>query len=171
MRTQRSQAAPSCADTHYPCACVVFGTASRTKVQVIAHYVAARRASSLESAHSRCIHVQVVDAPEVLTVLHKLPAAKRVLHALYHCHYCEFFPGFLSVVEQLEGDAYLAPHVRYYMREARVTVYRQYLASYKSVTLAAMAAAFGVSASFMDAEARRSLAAAAHVHSHAVAAQ
>jgi 26S proteasome subunit RPN7 len=104
--------------------------------------IAAWHAFLEASAPSRARRMQVVEASEVLTVLHKLPAAKRMLHALYHCHYGEFFPGFLSVVEQLEGDAYLAPHVRYYMREA----------------LAAMAAAFGVSAAFMDAEVRRSLA-------------
>ena len=98
--------------------------------------------------------MQVVEASEVLTVLHKLPAAQKMLHALYYCDYQHFFPGFLETVSQLERDAFLAPHVRFYMREARVVVYQQYLASYKSVTLAAMAGAFGVSPAFMDSEVR-----------------
>jgi len=38
------------------------------------------------------------------------------------------------------------------MREACVVAYSQFLESYKSVTLEAMATAFGVTASFIDAE-------------------
>ena len=117
-------------------------------------------AGHIEVAHHKCTvpqcryTLQVVDAPEVRTVLHKLPAAMRMLHALYYCKYQEFLPGFLAVVEQLEGDMLLHSHVRFYMREARVVVYQQYLASYKSVTMAAMAAAFGVSPEFLDLEVR-----------------
>lgn len=40
--------------------------------------------------------LQVVDASEVLTVIHKLPGAQRLLNALYYCNYGEFFPGFLQ---------------------------------------------------------------------------
>lgn len=58
------------------------------------------------------------------------------------------------MVAQLEGDPLLAPHVRFFMREARAVAYAQYLASYKSVTIDATAAAFGVSPAFLDGEAR-----------------
>jgi 26S proteasome regulatory subunit N7 len=101
---------------------------------------------------NNCAAFQVVDAPEVLTVIDKLPGAKRMLNALYYCEYQEFFPGFLHVVGQLEHDFLLADHVRFFMREARVVVYSQYLASYKSVTIVAMAAALGVSPGFLDSE-------------------
>ncbi len=47
---------------------------------------------------------------------------------------------------------YLRPHLRYYLREIRVVVYAQFLESYKSVTMASMAAAFGVSLEFLDKE-------------------
>ncbi len=47
---------------------------------------------------------------------------------------------------------YLHPHFRYYMREARVAAYAQFLESYKSVTLASMAATFGLSPGFLDGE-------------------
>ena len=89
----------------------------------------------------------------MLTVLHKLPAAQALLHALYHCRYAEFFPAFLRVVAQLEADHLAAPHARFFMREARATVYAQYLASYKAVKLPVMAAAFGVGPQFLDREA------------------
>ena len=47
-------------------------------------------------------------------------------------------------------DRYLHPHFRYYMREVRTVVYSQFLESYKSVTIEAMAKAFGVTVEFID---------------------
>lgn len=47
-------------------------------------------------------------------------------------------------------DRYLHPHFRYYMREIRTVVYSQFLESYKSVTIEAMAKAFGVTVDFID---------------------
>jgi len=90
----------------------------------------------------------------VLTVIHKLPGVQTFLNSLYHCTYEQFFPAFLEVVAATQRDWLLHAHVRYYMREARVVAYAQFLESYKSVTIAAMSASFGVSAEFMDAEVR-----------------
>jgi hypothetical protein len=58
------------------------------------------------------------------------------------------FPAGLT--EQIKLDHYLQPHFRYYMREVRTVVYSQFLESYKSVTMEAMAAAFGVTVDFID---------------------
>lgn len=90
-------------------------------------------------------------------MIDKLPAAKAFLHALYDSQYAMFFPAFLEVVAALEADLHLAEHVKHYMYEARVVAYVQYLTSYKSVTIPAMAQAFGVSEAFIDNEVRRSL--------------
>jgi 26S proteasome regulatory subunit N7 len=54
------------------------------------------------------------------------------------------------LTEQIKLDRYLQPHFRYYMREVRIVVYSQFLESYKSVTMEAMAAAFGVTVDFID---------------------
>jgi len=51
---------------------------------------------------------------------------------------------------QIKYDRYLYPHFRFYMREVRTVVYSQFLESYKSVTVEAMAKAFGVSVDFID---------------------
>jgi 26S proteasome regulatory subunit N7 len=55
-----------------------------------------------------------------------------------------------GLTEQIKLDRYLQPHFRYYMREVRTVVYSQFLESYKSVTMEAMAAAFGVTIDFID---------------------
>ncbi len=60
--------------------------------------------------------------------------------------------AFAELTDLVRSDPYLRPHFRFYLREVRVVAYAQFLESYKSVTLASMAAAFGVSPEFMDNE-------------------
>ena len=55
-----------------------------------------------------------------------------------------------GLTEQIKLDRYLHRHFRYYMREVRTVVYSQFLESYKSVTIEAMAKAFGVTVEFID---------------------
>jgi 26S proteasome regulatory subunit N7 len=95
---------------------------------------------------------QVVDAPEILSVIHHIPSLADFLNSLYFCKYREFFQAFVPVMEQVRADMYLSAHIRHYQREIRVLAYGQFLESYKSVTLASMAAAFDVSVPFLDAE-------------------
>ncbi|XP_022738121.1 26S proteasome non-ATPase regulatory subunit 6 homolog [Durio zibethinus] len=95
---------------------------------------------------------KVVDAPEVLTVIGKIPYLSEFLNALYDCRYKSFFLAFAGLTEQIKLDRYLHPHFRFYMREVRTVVYSQFLESYKSVTIEAMAKAFGVTVEFIDLE-------------------
>ncbi|KAG0456530.1 hypothetical protein HPP92_024318 [Vanilla planifolia] len=102
---------------------------------------------------------KVVDAPEILTVIGKIPYLSGFLNSLYGCQYKSFFVAFSGLAEQIKLDRYLQPHFRYYMREVRTVVYSQFLESYKSVTMEAMASAFGVSVDFIDRELSRFIAA------------
>ncbi|KVI06225.1 26S proteasome, regulatory subunit Rpn7 [Cynara cardunculus var. scolymus] len=80
---------------------------------------------------------KVVDAPEILTVLGKIPFLSEFMNSLYDCQYKSFFSAF----------------------EIRTVVYSQFLESYKSVTIEAMAKAFGVTVDFIDLELSRFIAA------------
>lgn len=102
---------------------------------------------------------KVVDAPEILTVIGKIPHLSEFLNSLYDCQYKSFFSAFAGLTEQIKLDRYLHPHFRYYMREVRTVVYSQFLESYKSVTIEAMAKAFGVTVEFIDLELSRFIAA------------
>lgn len=101
---------------------------------------------------------KVVDAPEILTVIGKVPHLSAFLNALYGCQYKAFFIAFDGLTDQIRLDRYLYPHFRYYMREVRTVAYSQFLESYKSVTMEAMARAFGVSVDFIDMELSRFIA-------------
>ncbi|KAM0911891.1 hypothetical protein ACQ4PT_013151 [Festuca glaucescens] len=102
---------------------------------------------------------KVVDAPEILAVIGKVPHLSEFLNSLYNCQYKSFFVAFSGLTEQIKLDRYLQPHFRYYMREVRTVVYSQFLESYKSVTMEAMASAFGVTVDFIDQELSRFIAA------------
>ncbi|KAI3973784.1 hypothetical protein MKW92_023226 [Papaver armeniacum] len=102
---------------------------------------------------------KVVDAPEILTLLGKIPHLSEFLNSLYDCQYKSFFIAFAGLTEEIKLDRYLHPHFRYYMREVRTVVYSQFLESYKSVTLEAMATTFGVTVEFIDLELSRFIAA------------
>ncbi|KAK8511377.1 hypothetical protein V6N13_013788 [Hibiscus sabdariffa] len=102
---------------------------------------------------------KVIDAPEILTVIGKIPNLSEFLNSLYDCQYKSFFLAFAGLTEQIKLDRYLHPHFRFYMREVRTVVYSQFLESYKSVTIDAMAKAFGVSVEFIDLELLRFIAA------------
>ena len=58
----------------------------------------------------------------------------------------------MEVIEWMGKDRYLSANRSLYMREMRVAVYSQFLEAYKTVSLSNMAAAFGVSPEFIDAE-------------------
>ncbi|CAA7401753.1 unnamed protein product [Spirodela intermedia] len=102
---------------------------------------------------------KVVDAPEILAVIGKIPHLAEFLNSLHGCQYKSFFSAFSGLTKQIKLDRYLQPHFRYYMREVRTVVYSQFLESYKSVTMEAMARAFGVSVDFIDLELSRFIAA------------
>ncbi|KAG5234216.1 26S proteasome non-ATPase regulatory [Salix suchowensis] len=94
---------------------------------------------------------KVVDAPEILTVIGKIPHLSEFLNSLYDCQYKSFFSAFAGLTEQIKLDRYLHPHFRYYMREVRTVVYSQFLESYKSVTIEAMARLLGELSRFIAA--------------------
>ncbi|KAH9621718.1 hypothetical protein KSS87_007585 [Heliosperma pusillum] len=102
---------------------------------------------------------KVVDAPEILTVIGKIPYLSEFMNSLYDCQYKSFFSAFAGLSEQIKFNRYLHRHFRYYMREVRTVVYSQFLESYKSVTIEAMAKAFGVTVEFIDLELSRFIAA------------
>ena len=65
----------------------------------------------------------------------------------------------VDVEEVLLQDRYLEPHAAFWMRELHILAYKQFLDAYQSVTLQAMADAFGVSTDFIYYHASRFIAA------------
>ena len=74
------------------------------------------------------------------------------MHSIYECRYADIFRALTELYPLLTADRWFSAHAPWYLREMRKTAYNQFLSSYKSVTLQGMAAAFGVSTTFLDAE-------------------
>jgi 26S proteasome regulatory subunit N7 len=82
-----------------------------------------------------------------------------LVQAFYDCDYKTYLHAMVEVEEVLLKDRYLQPHASFWMREMHILAYKQFLDSYQSVTLQAMADAFGVSTEFLDYHASRFIAA------------
>eukprot|EP00442_Polarella_glacialis_P036977 CAMPEP_0115094392 /NCGR_PEP_ID=MMETSP0227-20121206/28314_1 /TAXON_ID=89957 /ORGANISM="Polarella glacialis, Strain CCMP 1383" /LENGTH=387 /DNA_ID=CAMNT_0002487353 /DNA_START=93 /DNA_END=1256 /DNA_ORIENTATION=+ len=95
---------------------------------------------------------QLVSSPEVLSVIKETPNLQAFLDSYFTCKYKSFMTNFVPVIDLVQTDRYLSKHLRYFMRSMRLNAYRQFLASYRSVKLEAMATEFGVSAAFIDEE-------------------
>ncbi|CAB4428902.1 unnamed protein product [Rhizophagus irregularis] len=94
---------------------------------------------------------KVIDAPEVLEVLHEIPHLEDYITSLYNCEYAKFFRALADVeLDHLRTSRYLFSHLRYYVREMRIIAYAQLLESYRSLTMESMANSFGVSEGFID---------------------
>jgi len=102
---------------------------------------------------------QIVDGPEVLSVIREMPELGKLVNSLYECDYRSYFEALVSLTPAFQKDRLLGTHVRYLIRELRLLAYNQFLEAYKSVILASMATSFGVSVPFMDAELSRFIAA------------
>ncbi|KAF9459083.1 26S proteasome subunit RPN7-domain-containing protein [Collybia nuda] len=102
---------------------------------------------------------KIIAAPEVNQVLPELPVLGDLVKNLYDCHYDKFFVA-LATLEQthLLPSRLLAPHARFYVREMRILAYTQLLESYRSLTMASLSTAFGVSEGFIDSELSRFIA-------------
>lgn len=100
----------------------------------------------------KTIKKEIVNSPDVLSVIRDLPFLKQFAESFYNCDYANFFKAFVEILEQLKKDKYLNGHVNYYAKQMRLVAYRQYLESFKSVTIQNMASAFGVQAEFLDLE-------------------
>lgn len=100
----------------------------------------------------KTIKKDIVHCPDILAVNRDIPFLKQFSESFYNCEYKLFFQAFVEICEQVKADKYLKDHAQYFTKEMRLVAYKQYLESFKSVTIENMANAFGVSTDFIDRE-------------------
>ncbi|KAG5438282.1 hypothetical protein PCANB_002769 [Pneumocystis canis] len=97
---------------------------------------------------------KIVDSPEIFSVIasdKSFISLKNMVNSLYYCNYALFFQALAEVEENhLRVNRYLFLHSNYYIREMKRKSYAQLLESYKALSIASMASAFGVSTEFID---------------------
>jgi 26S proteasome regulatory subunit N7 len=112
-------------------------------------YAAATGAAALPRP---ALKTSVIDSPEVRAVAAADPVLASFLDDLHACKYAPFMAALASMADRVGADRLLAPHARHWARAVRGVAYSQFLEPYRAVTLDAMAASFGVSPAFIDAE-------------------
>lgn len=105
------------------------------------------------------IKKKLIDGPEILGIKDSIQEVFGLVTALYECDYKAYLHAMVEVENVLLSDRFLHPHCGYIMRELHVLGYKQFLDSYKSVTLESMARSFGVGAEFLDGQLSRFIAA------------
>lgn len=98
------------------------------------------------------IKKEIIHSPDILAVNRDIPHLKIFSESFYNCDYRVFFQHFIEICEVVKKDRFLKDHAAYYTKEMRLVAYKQYLESFKSVTINNMAQAFGVSDDFIDKE-------------------
>ena len=127
-------------------------TFTATELLPYNHFIMYAVVTSLLALPRKELKPKVVDAPEILQVIDEIAHASGLISGLYSCQYRRFMRALVDTVDVLKADRAFSPHARYYYREMRILAYTQFLDSYKSVSLESMAATFGVSSAFLDAE-------------------
>lgn len=102
---------------------------------------------------------QLIDGPEILSVKNDLPIVYRLVSSLHDCDYKAYLHAMVELRPVLVRDRFLQRHAGYLLRELNVLGYKQFLDSYKSVTLANMAQSFGISTDYLDLQLSRFIAA------------
>jgi 26S proteasome regulatory subunit N7 len=108
--------------------------------------------TSLVAMDRSTLKKKILDSPEILTVVDEVSHLKSFVLALHECRYADWSACFVELIDAMRADRYLNPHLRYITRAMRIVAYKQFLLSYKSVTTAMMAHAFGVSEPFIEEE-------------------
>ena len=107
---------------------------------------------ALVTQDRKTLKAQVIHSSDVLSVIRDIPHLKKYTESFYNCEYRQFFEAFAEILDAISNDIYLKDHQAYYAKEMRLVAYRQYLESFKSVTIDNMARAFGVTQDFLDGE-------------------
>ncbi|KAF4661934.1 26S proteasome non-ATPase regulatory subunit 6 [Perkinsus olseni] len=127
-------------------------TFTATELMPFTDYIFYTVLTSMVATDRKTVMTQVKTSPEVLSVVGDLPPLREFLTSLYDSRYKEFFVAFGGVIQLVRRNRYMSVHLRYFNRQMRLNAYRQFLASYKTVTLRMMADAFGVTPQFIDEE-------------------
>ena len=133
-------------------------TFTATELMPLSRFIFYTVVCSLATKERPLLRDRVAKAPEVLQVILQYPPLAICLRAFVNCAYLDISRSLPGVLMLVRRDRLLHMHERYIAREIRVAAYAQYLVAYKSVTLASMAAAFGVGAEFLDEELSRFIA-------------
>lgn len=107
-------------------------TFTATEVLTFESFVSYTVIASLKSLDRVSLKKQVVDAPDILSILRDLPLEGNLLNAFYECRYRDFLQALVDLHATFLRNRYLYRHAAFYLREMRLAAYVQFLESYKS---------------------------------------
>merc|ERR1712039_350078 len=104
---------------------------------------------SFDRAH---LKTNIIESPEILSVIDCLPHLGPLLTSFYNCDYSYFFHCLSELSPYLISDWLFNHHNQYYLSEIRLRAYIQLLESYSAIRLDSMSTETGLSSEFLDHE-------------------
>jgi len=98
------------------------------------------------------LKTKVAKSSEVLQVFAEDKQLANFFFSFISCDYKTHTAHFVEICRRIQRNTFMAKHFRFLVRLLRLKGYEQFLAPYQSVTLPAMAAAFGVNDKFLENE-------------------
>jgi len=83
----------------------------------------------------KTIKKEIIHCPDILSVNREIPYLREFGESFYNCDYKLFFRSYIEICELVKKDKFLKDHATFYAKEMRLVAYKQYLESFKSVTL------------------------------------
>ncbi|CCF73046.1 26S proteasome regulatory subunit N7 [Babesia microti strain RI] len=93
---------------------------------------------------------KVLENPDMIKVIPPGSFLYKFASSLYSCKYNDFMTCLVNVSEMIKNDIYFSNFRKYYIRQARIPAYSQYLAPFKTVELENMCNEFGFSKEFIE---------------------
>ena len=80
--------------------------------------------STVLSLDRSTIREKLIESPEIIQIIDKLPTFKSFLYSFYECRYNEFFRALIEImINFIRFDIYLNYHSNYFLREIRLRAY------------------------------------------------
>merc|ERR1719162_1878357 len=127
-------------------------TFTSTEIVTFQDFVFYTVMTSLMGLERNVLKNKVVESPEILSVVHERAHVREFLFAYYECDYYNWSSEFVGVIDHIKRDRYLAANCTKVTKDLRLNAYKQFISSYKSVTIGNMAKTFGLTADFIDQE-------------------
>lgn len=87
----------------------------------------------------KTLRKEIIHSPDILSVNRDIPHLKQFSESFFNCDYKTFFQTFIEICAVVQENRFMKDHAFYYTKEMRLVAYKQYLESFKSVTINNMA--------------------------------
>lgn len=127
-------------------------TFTSTELFSLDHFALTAVITSICSMSRVDLKKKIIESPDLIQVFNENPTLRELLMSFYECRYGDFFRTLLKISPDFKKSRYVHLVENILYRELRLAAYKQFLKSYRAVTIGSMATLFQVSIAFIEKE-------------------